>query len=72
MKPLDVRSDDHIEYNVNFNDKSPKFKIGDHVRISKHKKVFAKGYTLKCSEEVFVITKIKCTGLWNHVNDLNG
>ena len=72
MKPLDVRSDNHIEYNVNFNDKSPKFKIGGHVRISKHKNVFAKGYTLNCSEKVFVISKIKSTGLWNHVNDLNG
>ena len=28
---------------------------GDDVRISKYKNIFAKGYTLNCSEEVFVI-----------------
>ena len=39
--------------------KDPKFKIGDHVRISKYKNIFAKGYTPNWSEEVFVISKIK-------------
>ena len=34
-----------------------KFKVGDHVRISKYKNIFAKGYTPNCSEEVFVIKK---------------
>ena len=45
MKPIDVKSDSYAEYNVDSNDKDPKFKIGDHVRISKYKNVFAKGYT---------------------------
>ena len=45
MKPVDVKSGNYVEYNVNSNDKDPKFKIGDHVRISKYKNIFAKGYT---------------------------
>ena len=54
------------------NDKDPKFKIGDHVRISKCKNIFAKGYTPHWSEEVFVIKKVKNTVLWTYViNDLN-
>ena len=43
------------------NKKDPKFKVGDHVRISKYKNIFAKGYTPNLSEEVFVINKIKNT-----------
>ena len=39
----------------------PKFKVGDYVRISKYKNIFAKGYALNWSEEVFVISKIKKT-----------
>ena len=55
------------------NDKGPKFKVGDHVRISKYKNIFAKGYTPNCSEKVFVISKIKITVSWTYIiNDLNG
>ena len=55
------------------NDKDPKFKVGDRVRISKYKKIFAKGYTPNWSEEVFVIKKVKNTVPWTYViNDLNG
>ena len=43
------------------NDKNPKFKVGDHVRISKYKNIFAKGYSPNWSEEVFVIKKVKNT-----------
>ena len=35
MKPIDVTDDSYPEYNDNFNKKYPKFKVGDHVRISK-------------------------------------
>ena len=38
MKPVDVKD---IDFNKEVNDKDPKFKPGDHVRNSKHKKVFA-------------------------------
>ena len=55
------------------NDKDPKFKVSGHVRISKFKNIFAKGYTPSCSEEVFVIKKVKDTVPWSYViNDLNG
>ena len=55
------------------NDKDPKFKVGKHVRISKYKNIFAKGYTQIWSEEVFVIKKFKNKVPWIHViNDLNG
>ena len=33
MKSVGFTSGNYVEYNVNFSDKDPKFKIGDHVRI---------------------------------------
>ena len=51
----------------------PKFKVDDHVRISKYKNIFAKGYPTNLSEEVYVIRKSKNTVPWTYViNDLNG
>ena len=61
MKAIDVTPDSHAEYNEDSNKKIPKFKVGDHVRISKYKNTFAKGYIQNWSEEVFVISKIKNT-----------
>ena len=58
MKPIDVKSNPFDEYNEESHEKDPKFKIGDHVRISKYKNIFAKGYTSNWSEEVFVVSKI--------------
>ena len=53
--------------------KDPKFKVGYHVRISKHKNIFAKGYAPNCLEEVFVVSGIKNTVPWTYVvGDLNG
>ena len=46
IKPIDVKPISYTEYNVDSNGKNPKFKIGDHVRISKYKNIFVKGYTL--------------------------
>ena len=37
MKPIDVEDNSFAEYNEENNEKDPKFKIGDHVRISKKK-----------------------------------
>ena len=55
------------------NGKDPKFKVGDHVRISIYKNIFAKGYAPNCSEEIFVAKKVKNTVPWTYVlNDLNG
>ena len=78
MKPVDVKDNayiDSIELNSEkeVNDKDLKFKVGDLVRISKYKNIFAKGYTPNWSEEVFVIKKVKNTVSWTYVvNDLNG
>ena len=73
MKPVDVKDNTYIDFKKEVNDKDPKFKVGDHVRISKYKNIFAKGYTPNWSEEVFVIKKVKNTVKWTYViNDLNG
>ena len=73
MKSADVKGNTYIKSTKEVNDKDPKFKVGDHVRISKFKNNFAKGYTPKWSEEVFVIKEVKNTIPWTYViNDLNG
>ena len=73
MKPIDVTGDSYVEYNDDFNKKGPKFKVNDHVRISKYKNIFAKGYLPNRSEEVFIINEIKNTVLWTcTISDLNG
>ena len=62
MKPVDVKDNTYIDSReLHSNDKDPKFKVGDHVRISKYKNIFAKGYTRNWSEEVFVFKKVKNT-----------
>ena len=71
MKPVDVKDNTYAEYNENSNKKDPKFKVGDRVRISKYKNIFAKGYAPNWSE-VFVVRKIKNTVPWTYVvSDLN-
>ena len=73
IKPVDVKDSRYIDFKKEVNDKDPKFKVGDHVRISKYKNVFAKGYTPNWSEEVLVISKFKNAVPWTYViNDLNG
>ena len=73
MKPIDDMDDSYAEYNENPNKTDPKFKVGDHIRISKQKNIFAKGYTPNFSEEGFVISKVKNTVPWTYViNNLNG
>ena len=73
MKPIDVKPDSYAECSVDFNENSPKFKIGDHGRISKYENIFAKAYAPNWSEEGFVISKTKNTVPWTYIiNDLNG
>ena len=73
MKPVDIKDDVHIDFKKEINDKDPKFRVGNHVRISKYKNTFAKGYSPNWSEEIFMIKKVKNTVSWTHViNDLNG
>ena len=72
METVDVKHYTYIDSSKEVNNKDPKFQVGDHVRISKYKNIFAKGYTLNWSEEV-LISKIKNTVPWTYViNDLNG
>ena len=54
MKPIDVNDNTFINVGKDVNDKDPQFKVGDHVRISKCKNIFAKGYAPNWSEELFV------------------
>ena len=73
MKHINVKHNTYIDSIEAVNDKDPKFQAGDHVRISKYKNIFAKGYTPNWSEEIFVIKKIKNTVPWTYViSDLNG
>ena len=73
MKPADVIDNKYIDFGKKSNDKDPKFEFSDHVRISKYKNTFAKGYTPNWSEEIFVIIKVKITVPWTYViSDLNG
>ena len=78
MKPVDVKDNTYIDsmelhsVELHFN-KDPKFKAGDHVRISKYKNIFSKGYTPNWSDKLFVIKEVKNTATWTYViNDLNG
>ena len=72
MKPVYVKNT-YIHSNKQANGKDPKFKVGDHVRISEYKNIFAKGYTPNWSEEVFVIKEVKNAVPWTHViKYLNG
>ena len=73
MKPIDVKGNPYIDFKKEVNDKDAIFKVGDHVKISKYKNIFDKGYIPNWSEEVFVVSKIKNTVPWTYViNDLNG
>ena len=73
IKPVDVQDNTCISFKKEVNDKNPKFKVGDHVRISKYKNIFAKGYMPNWLEEIFIIKITKNTAPWTYVlNDLNG
>ena len=61
MKPVDGKSNTYIESSKQIDNKDPELEIGDFVRISKYKNIFAKDYALNWSEEVFVIKKVKNT-----------
>ena len=43
MKPVDVKNNTQIDFQIEINNKDPKFKVGDHVKISKYKNIFTKG-----------------------------
>ena len=73
MKPTDVKDNTYIDFEKEANDKAPKSKVDDYVRISKYKNIFAKGYMPNWSEKGFISSKIKNTVPWTYViNDFNG
>ena len=73
MKAVGVKPIIYIDFNKENDKKRPKFKVGDNARTSKYKNNFAKGYVPNCSEEVFVIKKVKNIVLWTYViSELNG
>ena len=73
MKSFDEKSSTYIDFDEENKKEDPKFKVGDHVRISKYKNIFAKGYIPTWSEEVLVIKKFSNTALWTYViSDLKG
>ena len=52
MKPIDVKDNTYINIGKERNGNDPKFKVGDHVRISKYKSIFAKGYIDKFCKNI--------------------
>ena len=73
MKPVDVKDNTYIDFEKEVNNKDPKFKIGNYVRISKYKSIFDKGYMPNWSEEIFVTKKVKNTVPWTYIiNNVNG
>ena len=72
MRPVDVKENPYIDITKEVNDKDSKFKVGDHLRISKYKNIFAKGYTPNWFEEIFIAKEVQNTVSWAYViNDLN-
>ena len=73
MKPVDINSSTFIYFDKNNNKENSKFKVVDHVTISKYKNIFAKIYLSNWFEEVFVIKRVKNTVPWTYViSNLNG
>ena len=72
MKHADVKSTTYIDSSKENNDKDPKYKIGDIVKISRYKNIFAKAQIPNWSEEVLMVKKNKNIVPWTYViNDLN-
>ena len=71
MKPIDVKNNKRI-YIDEHNEKSARYNVGDRVRISKLKKIFAKGYTPNWSREILIVNKINDTVPYTYnLKDLN-
>ena len=60
MKPIDVKNNKRV-YIDEHNEKDSRFKVGDRVRISRYKNIFAKGYAPNWSSEIFIVDKINDT-----------
>ena len=62
MKPIDVTPDSYAEYNEDSNKKDHKFKVGDHVRISKYKNIFVKDM-FQIGQKFLLLIKLKYSSL---------
>ena len=73
MRLVDIKSSEYTEYDVYQNDKKLKYKTGDHLKISKYKNIFVKGYTWNWwSKVIFVINEIKnAVSLTPAISDYN-
>ena len=72
MKPINVGNNNKRVYIDEHNEKRSRFKVGDRVRISKFKNIFAKGYTPNWSKEIFIVDKINDTVPYTYnIKDLN-
>ena len=72
MKPIDVGDNNKKVYIDEHNEKDSKFKVGDRVRISRYKNIFAKGYAPNWSSEIFIVDKINDTVPYTYnLKDLN-
>ena len=67
MITTDIKDNTYTDFKKEVNDRNPKFKVGDRVRISKHENIFAKGYTPNWSEKIFVIKKVKKNQSHGHI-----
>ena len=67
IERVDVTHNAYIDSNKEVNDNDRNFKVVDHVRISKYKNTFSKGYTANWSQKVFVIKEVKNTFPWTYV-----
>ena len=67
MKTVDIKSSTHTGFGIGKDEKNPKFKLGDCVRILKYKNIFAKDYIPNWSEEAFIIKKVKNNVPWKYV-----
>ena len=73
MKPVDVKSGKYIDFKKENNKHDPKFEVREHVKISKYKNIFTKGYDPNWFRDIFVIRKVKNTVPWTYlISDLNG
>ena len=73
MKPKDVKNDNKKVYIDEYNKKDSRFNVGDRVRISKFKNIFAKGYPPNWSREIFIVDKINDTVQYTYnLKDLHG
>ena len=74
MKPIDVKNNNNKRVYIDeHNETNSRFNVGDRVRISKFKNVFAKRYTPNWSREIFIVNKINDTVPYIYnLKDLNG